>query len=260
MYQTIHKLVQQIKECRPLILNITNFVTMDFVANGLLSLGASPIMSLAIHEMRDLIHMAHAVVINIGTLNDEFITLADNACAIAHALKKPIIFDPVGAGASLYRSTVCLDLLEKHPFAILRGNASEIMALCGTHRSTKGVDANISSLSVIEQAKQFSQERNMVLAISGKTDLIISPEQIAFCERGSSLMPMITGSGCLLTAVIAAFQTVHHDPFIAAQSAIHFYNVCGEIAALQSSGPGSFKTYFMDALAKLPVRDDYEPE
>jgi hydroxyethylthiazole kinase len=258
MYQPITNLVQQIKEQRPLILNLTNLVTMDFIANGLLSLGASPIMTNSNAEIDDLVQISNAVVINLGTLNEEFIFLSNKACIAATSLGKPLILDPVGAGASRYRTATCLDLLEQHQFSIIRGNASEIMALCGSQYTTKGVDANSSPEAAIEPAKQFSLENNIVIAISGQTDVIITGDQIAYCDRGSSLMPLITGSGCLLTAVISAFQSVHTNLFEATAAAITFYGVCGEIAAAKASGPGTFKIHFLDALSQLPQRGNYD--
>ncbi|KTD76598.1 hydroxyethylthiazole kinase [Legionella waltersii] len=256
MYQTITKLVQAIKEQRPLILNITNLVTMDFIANGLLSLGASPMMANSTTEMDDLVKISNSVVINLGTLHEEFIALCHKAGIAANGFGKPLILDPVGAGASHYRTATCLDLLEQHQFSIIRGNASEIMALCGSLDNTKGVDATISPELAIEQAKQFSLDKNIVIAISGKTDVIIAGNQMAICDRGSSLMPLITGSGCLLTAVIAAFHAVHTNLFEATAAAITFYGVCGETAAAKATGPGTFKIHFLDALSQLPQREN----
>jgi hydroxyethylthiazole kinase len=260
MFNHISNMVRKIKEKRPLIVNITNHVTMELIANGLLSLGASPIMTTALPEIRDLIKIANGVVINIGTLNDEFINLCEEACAAANELGVPLTLDPVGAGASQYRTKACLNFLERYQFSIIRGNASEVMALCSSHHSTKGVDTNMITLEVIAPAKSFSLHHGIILAISGKTDVIVAGEQVQLLERGCALMPHVTGSGCLLTSVISAFQAVHRDYYAAACAAVTFYGVCGELAAAKASGPGSFKSYFLDALAKLPEQYDYETE
>lgn len=258
MYDVLFPIVEKIKQQRPLILNVTNLVTMDFVANGLLSLGASPIMTNASEEIRALVHLANAVVINIGTLDKQFISLCEEACAVATELGKPIVFDPVGAGASQYRTKTCLNLLEQYKFAIIRGNASEVMALCGANHTTKGVDSNLISTEILEPAKDLSVQLQTTIAISGKTDIILTGDKLHMCERGAPYMPSVTGSGCLLTAVMGAFHAIEADTHTASKAAINFYGVCGEYAMEQASGPGSFKPNFIDALNKLPKRGDYE--
>jgi hydroxyethylthiazole kinase len=260
MFNHLSTMIRKIKEKRPLILNITNHVTMELVANGLLSLGASPIMTTALPEIRDLVKIANAVVINIGTLNDEFIQLCEAACETANELGVPLTLDPVGAGASQYRTKTCLNFLDRYQFSLIRGNASEVMALCSSLHNTKGVDSNMAPLEVIVPAKSFSLHHDVILAISGKTDAIIAGEQVELLERGCALMPHVTGSGCLLTSVISAFQAVHRDYYAAACAAVTFYGVCGELAAAKASGPGSFKSYFLDALSKFPEHYDYETE
>lgn len=257
MYNHLILMLQSLKENRPLILNITNYVTMDFIANGLLSLGASPIMANAQNELEDLIRIAQGVVINIGTLNDEFIALCHKACSIANTMGKPIILDPVGAGASEYRTETCVNLLAKYKFSVIRGNASEIMALCGAHHNTKGVDTNMLSTDVIASAKIFSLQQDAVIAVSGKTDVIVFGDQVTLLERGSALMPSITGSGCLLTAVISAFNVISSEKYLSTCAAVMFYGVCGELATREARGPGSFKVHFLDALARLPKQEDY---
>src|SRR5438876_768146 len=145
MFEKIKNIVVKIKEKKPLILNITNDVTMDFIANGLLSLGASPVMSKAQQEIDDLLELANSVVINLGTLDEKFIALCEYVCGVANQLKKPIVLDPVGAGASHYRTNTGLNLIRNYGIAIIRGNASEIMSLSGVSMKTKGVDSTTQS-------------------------------------------------------------------------------------------------------------------
>jgi hydroxyethylthiazole kinase len=258
MYQQVSELVNKIKHCQPLILNVTNDVTMDFIANGLLSLGASPIMTQSAEEIEDLLKLARAVVINIGTLNDAFIGLCEQVCHTANQLGVPIILDPVGAGASPYRTSACHHLLNRYQFSIIRGNASEILALSGSQQNTKGVDSTIATDLVLESAQILSAHHQVVIVISGKTDAVLDENQVRFFERGSSLMPRITGSGCLLSAVIGAFHAVHPQRFNAAAAAVVFYGVCGELAAQKANAPGLFKPYFLDSLSFLPESKDYE--
>jgi hydroxyethylthiazole kinase len=252
MHQHISRLLTKIKQEKPLVLNITNYVTMDFIANGLLSLGASPVMSMSAYEAEDLLQLAKTVVINLGTLNEEFLSLCDMICAKANTLNKPIILDPVGAGASLYRTQAAKRLIEHYQLAIIRGNASEISALSTASATTKGVDSHLESRNIVEDATQFSHANRIVLTISGKTDVIIDCDKIYYFDGGSQLMPSITGTGCLLSAVVGAFHAVEDDRFIAASAATTFYGQCGENASIGTVGPGSFKSKFLDALYAMP--------
>lgn len=258
MYQNMIDSINEIKETRPVILNLTNHVTMDFIANGLLSLGASPIMSQSIEEVEELIHIAQGVVINIGTLNDEFSQLCAKACLIANQTGKPIVFDPVGSGASQYRTNTSLYLTKRFRFATIRGNASEIMSLWNQHRNTQGVDSNLTSLEVLEAAKLLAAKNKTVITVSGEKDRVISADKQGAFARGHAMMSSITGSGCLLSSVISAFNAVCTDYYTASCLAVVYFGFCGEQAAKLSNGPGSFKSHFIDAMATIPGKKDYE--
>ncbi|HSW92972.1 MAG TPA: hydroxyethylthiazole kinase [Gammaproteobacteria bacterium] len=258
LFETMNELLTLIREKKPLVLNITNHVTMDFVANGLLSMGASPIMSLAEEELEDLIAISHVVVINPGTLNPAFMKLSLQAADIANRLNKPLILDPVGVGASHYRTDMNMQLLRNHPVSIIRGNASEILALSGEMGGTKGVDSAADSHAVIENAKTVSHTFSACVLVSGKIDVVVEKNEVSLSERGSTLMPKITGCGCLLTAVVGAFHAVEKNRFKAASAAALFYGVCGEVATLRAAGPGSFKTAFLDTLHDVPEKTWYE--
>ena len=216
------KTLRTLRKEKPLILNITNFVTMDFVANGLLSLGGLPIMCHAENEIEDLVKLASAVVINLGTLNSEFILLCKKACEVANQLNKPIILDPVGAGASHYRTDSNLFFLTNYKIAVIRGNASEIEALSINSHETKGVDSTIETEAVIDNAILISQEYNSAVVITGKTDVIIDQDNLIALNIGSAMMKKVTGMGCLLSAVIAAFHAVEKNRFEAAKAAVKF--------------------------------------
>ncbi len=243
-----HDVLNTLRHTNPLILNVTNHVSMDFVANGLLSVGASPIMTLAEEEIEDLMRIAHAVVINLGTLNEAFIRLCHKACACANQYQKPIIFDPVGVGASAYRTQTAQSLLAQYAFEIIRANASEIMALSGGLHRSKGVDSSLDSGAAIEGGHALSHVHQAVVVISGAQDHIIHQHQRTTLTCGSVMMPQITGTGCLLTAVTGAFRAVHSQAYEAATMATAFYGQCGETAAAKAQGPGTFKPYFLDAL------------
>lgn len=258
MFEKTKEIMSRIRLEKPLVLNITNDVTMDFVANGLLSIGASPIMSKAIEEIEDLLQHTQSVVINLGTLHNDFITLCKHTCKIANQLSIPIVLDPVGAGASQYRTDTCMSLINEYPISIICGNASEIIALSGASFKIKGVDSLSESNHAIKNAKILSKRHNAAVVISGEIDIIVDDESVDQFNRGSSFMPYITGTGCLLSAVIAAFHAVEKNRFEAAKMATLFYGVCGEIAENNINGPGSFRTQFLDALHCIPDRGLYE--
>lgn len=258
MFKKISHIVSKIKEEKPLILNITNDVTMDFIANGLLSLGASPVMSKAQQEMDDLLQLTNSVVINLGTLDEKFIALCEYVCGIANQLKKPIILDPVGAGASHYRTSTSLNLINNYSIAILRGNASEIMSLAGVSIKTKGVDSAAQSDVAIESAQRLSTHFNVAVVVSGKIDIIVDVNTIRQLNVGSPLMPQITGTGCLLSAMVGAFHAVEKNRFEASVLATAFYGICGEKAEKTAQGPASFKIQFLDELNLMPEELAYE--
>lgn len=244
-------ILAQIKHAKPLILNLSNYVTADFVANGLLSLGASPIMSYVKHEIEDLLIMAHAVVINLGTLNDEFINLCEFTCRIANQLDKPIILDPVGAGASIYRTEASRRLINDFEIAIVRGNIHEVAALCG-------LATEFNDEELIENVQLVSRSCHVVFAMSGEIDIVLDGNKTIECERGSPLMASVTGTGCLLSGVVGAFHALHPDRFEAASAAMFFYAVAGELAEKSAAGPGSFKSQLLDTLYHLQSKEQYE--
>jgi hydroxyethylthiazole kinase len=252
-----HELLAQIVAKRPLILNITNAVTMDFIANGLLCLGASPVMSLAVEEVAELLQYASALVINTGTLHADWITLAMHAGELANTLNKPIILDPVGAGATRLRTETCLQLIDNLRITVIRGNAGEINALLGATGHMRGVDSAIAG-EVDSAAAQILAARYLTTVVmSGEMDVIADSTRVQCLQGGSALMPQITGTGCLMSAVVAAFNAVSTDPFQASLAASVFYGICGEQAATLAQAPGSFKTQFLDALYTKPALKAY---
>jgi hydroxyethylthiazole kinase len=245
MFEKLMVSLKQIRETKPLVLNITNYVTMDFLANSLLALGAAPIMSEEEQELTELVNIAGSVNLNIGTLNDNFLQRAEKVIAAAKKSNKPIVLDPVGAGATQIRTKAALKFLPD--VSIVRGNASEIMALHTAHIKTLGVETMHAAEEAVTAGKNLNQQYNVVIAISGATDIIVAKD-IKLLGYGSSLMPRITGMGCALTGVIAAFHAITENPFEAALLATAYFGLCGEQAEKRSSGPGSFRTAFIDSL------------
>jgi len=244
-----------IRNHSPLVHNIANFVAMPTIANMLLALGASPLMAHAHEELSDLGEISQTLVLNIGTLDRNWMQAMVEAQLLAHKKKTPIILDPVGAGASKYRIRSSLYLL-KQGINILRGNASEIMALAGFNAETKGVDTTVDSLAAEKAAHYLAQKYSCVVVISGTSDVIVSPEQKCYVHKPpGSLFTRVTAMGCSASAIIGAFAAVNTDYFTAAVHAMIISGIAGEKAMAQSLGPGKFYEKLLDALYCLNSND-----
>jgi hydroxyethylthiazole kinase len=243
--------IQKIKALSPLVHNITNYVVMNSSANILLAAGASPVMAHAEEEVRDMVGIANALVLNIGTLSSKWIDSMIIALKEANRLGKPVILDPVGAGATAYRTRTVKDLLRLGQVSIIRGNASEIMALVSESHKTKGVDSTESASDAIESAKLVQNEYKCVVCASGRIDYIISGDEIAEIHNGHKMMPRITGMGCAATSLIGAFAGIMDNYFEAAVSGMALMGVAGELAAEKSEGPASMQIHFIDKLHNI---------
>ena len=235
----------------PLVHNITNYVVMNNSANALLAVGASPVMAHWVSEMEEMTSIAGALVINIGTLDDKWIEgmLSAGRAAGRHGI--PVVLDPVGAGATSQRTEAALRIINDcHP-AIIRGNASEIMALVDASVKSKGVDSIISSDDALESAKALANDTGAVVVISGETDYITDGKQVHTVEGGSPVMTSVTGMGCTATALTGAFAAVVNDPLVAAAAAMAVMSLAGERAAEYSKGNGSMQMNFLDELCNL---------
>jgi len=241
----------KIRESRPLVHNITNFVVMNFTANILLACGASPVMAHALNEVEEMVVFAKALVLNIGTLTDDWVNAMVKAGKKATSLGVPIILDPVGAGATTLRTNAARRILEETGVSLVRGNASEILALAGARSNTRGVDAADTVDQASEQAIRLARELGVPVAITGPQDLITDGNRVIRVNNGHPLMGAVTGTGCGATTVIAAFAAVDPDPVTAAATALAFYGLAGERAAAGADGPGSFVPRFLDSLYNL---------
>ena len=242
--------IEKIRSNSPLVHNITNYVVMNNTANALLAIGASPVMAHAVEEVEEMVNIASALVINIGTLSHNWITAMKAAINAAAERSIPIILDPVGVGATSYRTRTCHELVAQAPPTIIRGNASEIMALTDSSVQTKGVDSTTDQ-SPLAAAQNLAQQQSCIVVVSGETDLITDGEKCAYIRNGHALMPKVTGLGCTATALTGAFAAVQNNPFLAAAHTMAVMGICGEIAADKSSGPGSLQMNFIDTLFQL---------
>ena len=247
--------LEKIREVAPVIHNITNYVVMNNTANALLALGASPVMAHAPEEVADMVHIAGALVINIGTLSKNWVDAMNLAMAAAKGKGIPIVLDPVGAGATPYRTKTVRVLVEAVAPAIIRGNASEILAMADSRTQTKGVDSLASSHHALAVARQLSVDLGAVICISGETDYVVRQEQVIRVKNGHPMMPKVTGLGCTATALCGAFAAVEADLWVATVCAMTVMGIAGEIAGADCPGPGSFQVRFLDALYSMKKKD-----
>ncbi|MGA8180690.1 MAG: hydroxyethylthiazole kinase [Desulfobacterales bacterium] len=237
-----------IRKKKPLIHNITNYVVMNYTANALLAMGASPVMAHALNEVEEMVSLAGALVLNIGTLNDDWIASMIKAGKKASELQTPIILDPVGSGATSFRTSAAKKIIQETRISVVRGNASEILSLRQEDSKTKGVDSIHSVEAAVEPAKILAGEIGAVLAVTGPIDLITDGEQMIRVSNGHPLMGYVTGNGCAATATIGAFLSVDEDPVSATATALAFFGLAGEVAGKNALAPGSFMIAMLDAL------------
>ena len=251
MEKNLWKHIQSVKQQSPLVHNITNYVVMNNTANALLAIGASPIMAHAKSEVCDMVSIANALVINIGTLDEYWVEAMLQAAEKAHDLNKPWVLDPVGAGATAFRDDTLQKLLQFKP-AVVRGNASEIIALAKANKTaTKGVDSTVESNEAIASARFLSKQYDTVVCISGATDIITNNQQTISIENGHPLMTKVTGLGCSASALIGAFVGIVEDKMEATAAAMTLLGIAGELAEKQSQGPGSLQLNLIDKLYNI---------
>lgn len=245
-------LLTSVRERSPLIQCITNMVTMDLMANVLLSAGASPAMVHSAEELQDFTPNAQALCVNIGTLSADSIPSMTAATALAARLGKPWVLDPVAVGASGFRLRACLDLVGHRP-TVIRGNGSEILALSkGSLGPSQGVDSCHESTDAVEAAKQLARASGAVVAVSGAVDIVTDGRRVVGAHNGVGMMKRITGTGCSVSALIAAFVAVDPgQPLEAAASALSIFGVAGELGMEMAKGPASLRMHLIDALHGL---------
>ncbi len=247
---SLQKNLAEIQVKSPLVHNITNYVVMNNTANALLAIGASPVMAHALEEVEDMVAIASSLVINMGTLSPRWVEAMLKAGRKAKDLKIPCVFDPVGVGATAYRNEVASQILAQTNPTIIRGNASEIMALAGTQATTKGVDSAHQSTDALQSAKNLAKELKCVVVVSGDTDIITDGDTVHHCTAGDPLMTKVTGMGCTASAIVGAFIAVEQDTLLAATNATILVSTIGEYSTKTAKAPGSLQMHFLDNLYK----------
>lgn len=242
--------LEDLRARRPLVHNITNYVAMSVSANVLLALGASPAMVHAAEEVEDFVAISDALAVNIGTLSPPWVAAMHAAVARANALGKPWVLDPVGCGATPYRTQVAAELAALAP-TVIRGNASEILSLAGqVGAAGKGVDSNARAEDATAAAELLARRARCVVAVTGATDYVSDGASCIAVQSGHALMPLSTALGCSLSAVTAAFTAVR-PPRAAAIAALAVFGAAGAIAAQNCRGPGHLPAEICDALYRM---------
>lgn len=257
------KVLEEIKLRNPIVHCITNYVTVNDCANAILAINGSPIMADDINEVAEITTLCNSLVINIGTLNERTVASMIKAGKMANHLGHPVILDPVGAGASNFRTSTAKQLINEINFSVIRGNISEIKALAMNLTSTKGVDANINDIvtndnleQVISFAQKFSHETGAVIAITGAIDIVANSDKAYVITNGCATMARITGTGCMLSAILGATVAAGQNDIIDTTAyTIAMMGYCGEMADQtvrnNNSGTSSFKMHLIDNLSTI---------
>jgi hydroxyethylthiazole kinase len=241
-----------IRERKPLVHQITNYVVMNETANATLALGALPVMAHAREEVEEMAALAGALVLNIGTISPPWVEAMLAAGRAANGAGVPVVLDPVGVGATAYRTETAHRILTEVDVAVVRGNAAEIATLAGRDAEIRGVESIGASDAAAEMAPTAARELDTVVAVTGAIDHVSDGEQNLAVANGDPLLATITGSGCIATAVTGAFLAVRPEaPLAAAAEALAAFGVAGEDAADEARGPGSFHVALYDALYAL---------
>ncbi|MCX8196612.1 MAG: hydroxyethylthiazole kinase [Acidilobaceae archaeon] len=242
-----------IRERRPLVHHIMNFVAMNDAANATLAIGASPIMAMAEEELEEVASAADAVYINIGTPTSFSLSSALKLARLAGSYGKPLLLDPVGVGASSFRRRIAIEVLSTGAVSVLKGNAGEMLALAGKGGLSRGVESSVEE--AYEPLERLSKEYGVVAVSTGKTDYVAYGSRLAAVSGGSELFRLIAGSGCMLGSVMASFLAVQ-ESFRAAAEASAAFKLAGELAELKAGrNPGSFRVELLNALHSLHRRD-----
>ncbi|MCW3478722.1 hydroxyethylthiazole kinase [Neisseriaceae bacterium JH1-16] len=245
--------LSRVRAAAPLVHCLTNSVVTNFTANVLLAFGAAPAMVVAREEVADFAAIAGALSVNVGTLNAEQAEAIRLAVASAILAGTPWVLDPVAAGALAFRTDFCRELLDARPAAI-RGNASEIRALAGLASAGRGVDSQDSSEAAIDAARTLAERCGAVVAVTGEVDYVTDGQRVLAITAGDPLLTRVTGTGCSLSALVAAFLAGADDRLTAVASACATMAVAGQLAAREAPTPGRFAVALLDQLSLLDSR------
>jgi hydroxyethylthiazole kinase len=250
--------LRRLRESKPLVHQITNYVVMNETANATLALGALPVMAHAREEVEEMAALAGALVLNIGTLSPDWVEAMLLAGRAANANGVPVVLDPVGAGATTYRTETARRILGAVEVTVLRGNPGEVATLVGVDAEVRGVESIGAGGDPADLALEAARTLDLVASVTGPADHVSDGRSVIKIENGDAMMAAITGTGCMSSALTGCFLAVNRErPFEAAAEALVAFGVAGEDAAREAKGPGSFHVALYDALAALdPVTLD----
>ena len=254
--QTAAEVLKRLRAQKPLILNLTNNVVQNITANLLLAVGGVPVMLTHSEEIRDLLHScANGMLINVGTLSEQQADTMRMAVAEAASASIPWVLDPVAVGLLQFRTQVCSELLQTPP-AMIRGNASEIIALAGAEGALcRGVESSADSAAALPAAKALALKTGAAVLVTGETDYITDGTRTITCNNGHELMTRVTGVGCSMGALCAACLAVADSAFDAAFASAAILGLAGDRAAAKHSHPGSFAVALLDELDSITPQD-----
>jgi hydroxyethylthiazole kinase len=244
--------LRALRERRPLVHQITNYVVMNETANATLALGALPVMAHARDEVEEMVGLAGALVLNIGTLSPQWVEAMLAAGKAANHAGTPVVLDPVGAGATRYRTETTKRILEEVDIAVLRGNAGEVATLVGVAAEVRGVESIGAGDDPAQLARVAARNLGAVAAVTGAVDHVSDGERGLAIANGHELLAAVTGTGCMSSAITGCFLAAKRDePLEAAAEALAAFGVAAEDAARDARGPGTFHANLYDALAAL---------
>jgi hydroxyethylthiazole kinase len=244
--------LRRLREAKPLVHQITNYVVMNETANATLALGALPVMAHAREEVEEMVAIASALVLNIGTLSPHWVDAMLAAGRAANERGIPVVLDPVGAGATTYRTETAKRILDEVRVTVLRGNAGEVATLVGVEAEVRGVESIGGGGEPAALARTAGATLGLVASVTGPVDHISDGDRVIAVANGHPLLAAVTGTGCMSSALTGCFLSVNHDrPLEAAAEALVAFGVAGEDAAQGAAGPGSFHVGLYDALAAL---------
>jgi hydroxyethylthiazole kinase len=247
----------RLREQKPLVHQITNYVVMNETANATLALGALPVMAHAREEVEEMVGLAGALVINIGTLSPHWVEAMLAAGRAANAKGIPVVIDPVGAGATRYRTETATRLLDEVDVAVVRGNAGEVATLVGVEAEVRGVESMAVGGDPADLAREAARTLGVVAAVTGPVDHVSDGATTFAVANGHELLGTVSGTGCMSTAITGCFLAANGSPLEATAEALAAFGVAGEDAANDARGPGSFHVALYDALYNLdPVALD----
>ena len=244
--------LRRIRQHKPLVHQITNYVVMNETANATLALGALPVMAHAPEEVEEMVGLASALVLNIGTLSSHWVDAMLRAGRAATTRGIPIVLDPVGAGATAFRTETAKRILDEVDVTVLRGNAGEVATLVGVAAEVRGVESIGAAEDAAELARRAGEMLGLVASVTGPVDHVSDGRTVLSVSNGDAMLATVTGTGCMSSALTGCFLAAKPDsPLEAAAEALAAFGVAGEDAAREAKGPGSFHVGLYDALATL---------